>query len=98
MIFSYRCIQRKVLDGSLGFAAGVMTAATFWSLLEPAIEMAGSSGAYGKDGEWAFVPAVVGFVFGALFVYLADKVLPYFGVVSYSEFVYTNLLYSFSLH
>jgi len=36
--------QRKVLDGSLGFAAGVMLAASFWSLLAPAIEMAKNSG------------------------------------------------------
>lgn len=70
-----KCIfpqQRKVLDSSLGFAAGVMTAASFWSLLAPAIELAESSGSYGSEGEWAFVPVAVGFVLGAAFVYAAD--------------------------
>ena len=58
-----------------------MIAASFWSLLEPAIEMAEKSGDYGAEGEWAFIPATVGFVFGAMFVFLTDKILPYFGVV-----------------
>ena len=52
----------------------VMLAATFWSLLEPAIEMADLSGVY---GAFAFVPVVVGFVAGAAFVYLADVILPH---------------------
>lgn len=65
-------LQRSVLDGSLGFAAGVMTAASFWSLLAPAIELAESSGNYGAEGEWAFLPVAVGFFLGALFVYGAD--------------------------
>lgn len=49
-----------------------MTAASFWSLLAPAIELAESSGSYGSEGEWAFVPVAVGFVLGAAFVYAAD--------------------------
>lgn len=52
----------------------VMLAATFWSLLEPAIEMADLSGVY---GAFAFVPVVVGFVVGAAFVCLADVILPH---------------------
>eukprot|EP00731_Ephydatia_muelleri_P029153 Em0020g797a len=77
LVFVLRGEQRKVLDASLGFAAGVMLAATFWSLLEPAIEMADLSGVY---GAFAFVPVVVGFVAGAAFVYLADVILPHMGV------------------
>ena len=45
-------LQRKLLDASLGFAGGVMLAASYWSLLEPAIEMAEKSGTYGKEGNW----------------------------------------------
>ncbi|MGD2038517.1 MAG: ZIP family metal transporter, partial [Desulfobacterales bacterium] len=40
LVFFFRNINRKVLDGMLGFAAGVMIAASYWSLLAPAIEMA----------------------------------------------------------
>ncbi len=43
----HESLQRKLLDGSLGFASGVMIAASFWSLLLPAIEMATESGTYG---------------------------------------------------
>lgn len=70
------------MDGSLGFAAGVMTAASFWSLLAPAIEMAETSGSYGESGEYAFIPVTFGFFIGALFVYCADIVLPLFGIAS----------------
>lgn len=78
--FSFFSSQRKFLDSSLGFAAGVMLAASFWSLLAPAIEMAESSGMYGESGEYAFVPAAIGFFFGALFVFLADELMQYFQV------------------
>lgn len=75
-------MKRKFLDTSLGFAAGVMLAASYWSLLAPAIEMAESSGMYGESGEYAFVPVAVGFFFGALFVYGADQLMQYFNVGS----------------
>jgi zinc transporter 11 len=54
-----------------------MTAASYWSLLNPAIEMAELSGNYGEKGEWAFVPVAIGFTLGAMFVFGADYVLPY---------------------
>ncbi|XP_078316626.1 zinc transporter ZIP11-like isoform X2 [Crassostrea virginica] len=57
----------------------VMTAASYWSLLNPAIEMAEHSGFYGDKGQWAFVPVAIGFVFGAAFVYGADIFMPYLG-------------------
>lgn len=75
-------VQRKVLDGSLGFAAGVMTAASFWSLLAPAIELAETSGSYGAEGEWAFMPVAFGFLLGALFVYAADEFMSSYGIQS----------------
>lgn len=59
----------------MGFAAGVMVAASFWSLLAPAIEMAEQSGLYGVNGEFAFVPVAAGFFLGALFVYIVDVFL-----------------------
>lgn len=71
MVFFFRSIKRKVLDGMLGFAAGVMIAASFWSLLAPAIEMA-------EEGPLpAWVPATVGFLAGGAFLWLVDKVLPH---------------------
>jgi len=54
-----------------------MTAASFWSLLAPAIEIAEESGLYGEDGQWAFIPVAIGFLMGALFVYGADQLLPH---------------------
>ena len=65
--------QRKLLDTSLGFAAGVMLAASYWSLLEPALEMATGMGTYGENGEWAFLPVSIGLLLGAAFVYAGKK-------------------------
>jgi ZIP family zinc transporter len=70
-VFFFKSIQRKVLDGMLGFAAGVMIAASFWSLLAPAIEMAENSGVP------AWIPALVGFLLGGLFLWGVDRVLPH---------------------
>jgi ZIP family zinc transporter len=55
----------------LGFAAGVMIAASFWSLLAPAIEMAEGSGLP------AWIPATVGFLMGGAFLWVADKIIPH---------------------
>ena len=74
--------QRKLLDISLGFAAGVMLAASYWSLLEPALEMAAGLGTYGERGQWAFLPVSTGFFVGALFVYGADVLMSRVGVTS----------------
>ncbi len=62
-----RDMNQKLMDGMLGLAAGVMIAASYWSLLAPAIEMA--------DGDWK--PATTGFLAGALFLYVIDKILPH---------------------
>nr|XP_056719036.1 zinc transporter ZIP11 [Euleptes europaea] len=77
LVFIFSSGQRRVLDGSLGFAAGVMLAASYWSLLAPAIELAEDSG---KFGAFAFFPVVVGFTLGAAFVYFADFLLPWLGI------------------
>lgn len=68
--------QRKVLDASLGFAAGVMIAASYWSLLAPAQEAAEESGSYGESSEYVFIPLVVGVLLGCLFVGSAHLWLP----------------------
>ncbi len=70
-VFATREVSRKLLDAMLGFASGVMIAASFWSLLAPAIEMSESAGHSG----WA--PAAIGFLMGGGFLWLVDKVLPH---------------------
>jgi ZIP family zinc transporter len=76
MVFLCGSINRKVLDGMLGFAGGVMTAASFFSLLAPAIEMAEAAHAAGR-GLSSWVVAVIGFVMGGLFLRLTDGFLPH---------------------
>ncbi len=71
VVFLTRTVNRKLLDGMMGFAAGVMLAASFWSLLAPAIELAESNGA----PPW--LPAVVGFSAGGAFLAAADRLLPH---------------------
>jgi ZIP family zinc transporter len=71
LVFFFKSINQKVLNSMLGFAAGVMIAASFWSLLKPAIEMAE------ENGSIPWVPAVVGFLCGGAFLLLIDKILPH---------------------
>ena len=66
-VIFFKEINKKVLNAMLGFAAGVMIAASFWSLLAPAIEM--------SEGGW-FAPAV-GFLLGAFFLLMMDKMIPH---------------------
>jgi ZIP family zinc transporter len=70
-IFLVRTFDRRVMDIMLGFAAGVMIAASYWSLLAPAIAMAES------QGMIPWVPAVVGFLLGAVFLRVADQLIPH---------------------
>ncbi len=70
-VFLAREMSRKTLDTMLGFAAGVMIAASFWSLLAPAIEM--SEG--GPVPAW--IPAAAGFLLGAIFLRIIDMILPH---------------------
>jgi ZIP family zinc transporter len=71
LVFFFREIRRRALDGMLGFAAGVMIAASYWSLLAPAIEMAEA------DGGPAWVPATAGFLAGGFFIWMIDRLLPH---------------------
>jgi len=65
-VFMARSMSKKVLNSMLGFTAGVMIAASYWSLLAPAIEM--SEGV----GIPAWFPAMAGFLLGAIFLGGAD--------------------------
>ncbi|MGW8195009.1 MAG: ZIP family metal transporter [Desulforhopalus sp.] len=71
MVFFFRTIDRKVMDGMLGCAAGVMIAASFWSLLAPAIEMVETKGGI------AWLPPLIGFLTGGAFLWGVDKILPH---------------------
>lgn len=66
-VLFFRRFNQKIMDGMLGGAAGVMIAASYWSLLAPAIEMAG--------GDWK--PATIGFLAGGACLYIVDKILPH---------------------
>ena len=66
-VFFTKRFNQKLMDGMLGLSAGVMIAASFWSLLAPAIEM--------SDGDW--MPAAVGFLAGGFCLYVLDKILPH---------------------
>ena len=87
LVFFFKTMKRSVLDGMLGFTGGVMVAASFWSLLAPAIAM--------SDGEGftKVIPAAVGFGLGALFLFALDKYLPHLHInfkQSETEGVETN--------
>ncbi|MBP3606212.1 MAG: ZIP family metal transporter [Clostridia bacterium] len=66
----FKTPNQKILNLMLGFASGVMIAASFWSLLQPAIERAEES-----QGLPAYIVATVGFLFGALFIWGSDKIV-----------------------
>ncbi|QGX45170.1 ZIP family metal transporter [Streptococcus equinus] len=72
VVFFFTKVSRKLLDVMMGFAAGVMIAASFWSLLDPAL-------AYAKAdyGSYAWVPAAVGFLLGGFSLRLIDAVVPH---------------------
>ncbi|MGM8214569.1 ZIP family metal transporter [Bacillaceae bacterium W0354] len=70
LVFFTKKNNQKFMDGMLAFAGGVMIAASFWSLLNPAIEMAE------QNGTTPWVPAVIGFLLGGLFLILVDHLLP----------------------
>ena len=68
VVFMFKKVNKSVLDAMLGFAAGVMIAATFWSLLSPAIEMAESLDMI----SWIVVS--LGFLAGGLLLFIGDKI------------------------
>ncbi len=71
LVFFFKRINKIVLDGMLGFASGIMIAASFWSLLAPGIELAEEL----TSRPW--IPAAAGFLCGGGFLWLVDKILPH---------------------
>jgi len=71
IVFSTKNVNQRFMDSMLGFAGGVMIAASYWSLLAPAIDMSKDS----PHPSW--FPAAVGFLLGGLFLWGVDKVLPH---------------------
>lgn len=71
LVFFFRSLHRRTLDTMLGFTGGVMVAASFWSLLAPAIEL--------SEGQSlpSWFPPAVGFLAGALFLFALDKLIPH---------------------
>ena len=70
-VFMAQNVDKKLLNTSLGFAAGVMIAASFWSLLAPALEMSV------EWGNLTWVPAATGFLIGSIFLGVIDKIIPH---------------------
>jgi ZIP family zinc transporter len=70
LVFLVRTVNQRLLDGMMGFAAGVMIAASVWSLLIPSIAMAGEAGGF----PW--VPAATGFAAGWIFLWMLDLGIP----------------------
>lgn len=70
-VFLSKEIDRKLMNGMLGFAAGVMIAASYWSLLAPSIEISESLGLL------PFLPPAIGFLLGGLVLWLIDRILPH---------------------
>jgi ZIP family zinc transporter len=71
-VFFIKQVNRKILDGMLGFAAGVMIAASYWSLLAPAIQMTREA-----NNSPTWLPAAIGFLSGGAFIRMIDLFLPH---------------------
>lgn len=71
-VFFFKQVNQKLLDSMMGFAAGVMIAASFWSLLEPSLE-------FGKQNqsEWYWMPTLIGFLAGGIFLRVIDYIVPH---------------------
>ncbi len=70
-VFFNKTVNRKLLSGMLGFAAGVMVAASCWSLLIPSIALSE------ELGMIPWLPPVIGFLLGGVFLFIIDKILPH---------------------
>lgn len=71
LVFFTKTVNQKFMDCMLGFAAGVMIAASFWSLLSPGIQMAENL------GQISWLTAAIGFLGGGIFMRLIDRLLPH---------------------
>ena len=77
LVFFFKSSNIKVLDMSVGFTGGVMIAASFWSLLAPAIEYVEMQNKIGASNMPSWFAPTVGFLLGALFLFILDKIIPH---------------------
>lgn len=71
VVFLSKDLNRKLMDASLGFAAGIMLSATFWGLILPSVKLSCAM------GNMAWIPAAVGFAIGGIFMRITDKMIPH---------------------
>ena len=94
LVFFFKSTNRKFLDAALGFTGGVMIAASFWSLLSPAIDAVEVQNELGISSLPSFLPPAIGFFLGAIFMYFLDKSIPHlhiFGKIEEAEGPKTDL-------
>ena len=94
LVFFFKKSSRKTLDMALGFTGGVMIAASFWSLLSPAIDAVEIQNELGLSNLPSFLPPAIGFFLGALFMFILDKTIPHlhiFGKIEEAEGPKTDL-------
>ena len=85
LVFLFNSSNRKVLDTALGFTGGVMIAASFWSLLSPAIAYVEMQNEMGLSTMPIWLPPAIGFFLGALFLYILDKIIPHLHLFAKQE-------------
>ena len=85
LVFFFNSSNRKILDTALGFTGGVMIAASFWSLLSPAISYVEIQNEMGLTSLPGFLPPAIGFFLGALFLYVLDKTIPHLHLFAEKE-------------
>ena len=88
LVFIFKSTNRKFLDAALGFTGGVMIAASFWSLLSPAINAVEIQNELGLSNLPSFLPPAIGFFLGAMFMFMLDKSIPHlhiFGEIEEAE-------------
>ena len=72
-------MNKKINKILLGFASGVMIAASVWSLIIPSIDMSQDM------GKLSFIPAAVGILVGIMFLYSLDKIIPHMHIIDNKE-------------
>lgn len=97
IVFFFKEVKKGIMDALLGFSAGVMIAASFWSLLSPSIELANSL------NMTAWIVAVTGFLAGGLLLFIGDKIFNHLSSKNCDESVgkfkrCLMLIFSITLH
>tara|TARA_X000000368_G_scaffold354520_1_gene296044 strand:- start:238 stop:1104 length:867 start_codon:yes stop_codon:yes gene_type:complete len=85
LVFLFNSSNRMILDAALGFTGGVMIAASFWSLLSPSIAYVEMQNEMGLSSMPVWLPPAIGFLLGALFLYILDKIIPHLHIFAKEE-------------